>query len=159
MPSLAKQISLTALTLLLCAALGSAQTSSTLEARRQALKDLLAEQWEYRLRTSPLYASFLGDALLVPVTEVGSMASAFGWLATCVSFFLIERNLRSRVLTSLGVLVAVLLLVMKLVPTFPGHFTEAEWIALAIWLVLGASLHLRSSSSSSRTSANSASPR
>src|ERR1700719_3385869 len=28
----------------------------------------------------------LGDALLVPVTEVGSMASAFGWLATCVSF-------------------------------------------------------------------------
>src|SRR3979490_1265256 len=31
----------------------------------------------------------LGDALLVPVTEVGSMASAFGWLATCVSFFLV----------------------------------------------------------------------
>ncbi len=99
----------------------------------------------------------LGDALLVPVTEVGSMASAFGWLATCVSFFLVERNPRSRALTSLGILVASLLLLMKLVPAFPGHFTQAEWLALAIWLVLGASLHLRSSSP--RTSANSASPR
>jgi uncharacterized protein (DUF885 family) len=35
--------------------------ASTLEARRKALNDLLAEQWEYRLRTSPLFASFLGD--------------------------------------------------------------------------------------------------
>src|SRR4029077_20093561 len=88
----------------------------------------------------------LGDALLVPVTEVGSMASAFGWLATCVSFFLVERNLRSRALTSLGILAAALLLIMKLVPAFPRHFTQAEWLALAGWLFLGASLPLRSSS-------------
>ena len=100
----------------------------------------------------------LGDAVLVPVTEVGSMASAFGWLATCVSFFLFERSPRARALTSLGILVAFSLLLMKLLPAFPGHFTQAEWLALAIWLVLGASLHLRSSSSP-RTSANSASPR
>jgi amino acid transporter len=86
----------------------------------------------------------LGDALLVPVTEVGSMASAFGWLATCVSFFLVERDPRSRLLTSLGILVAALLLVMKLVPALPGHFSRAEWVALSVWLVLGASLHLRS---------------
>jgi len=100
----------------------------------------------------------LGDALLVPVTEVGSLASAFGWLATCVSFFLVERNLRSRSLASFGILVAALLLIMKIIPAFPGHFTQAEWIALAIWLALGASLHLRSSPSP-RTSANSAPPR
>jgi len=49
------------------------------------------------------------DALLVPVTEVGSMASAFGWLATCVSFFLVERNLRSRSTHLLRHLVAALL--------------------------------------------------
>lgn len=61
MRSLAKRICLTAFTLLVCASLSSAQTASTLEARRKALSDLLAEQWEYRLRTSPLYASFLGD--------------------------------------------------------------------------------------------------
>ena len=38
-----------------------AQSSDSLESRRKALNDLLAEQWEYRLRTSPLFASFLGD--------------------------------------------------------------------------------------------------
>ena len=79
---------------------------------------------------------------------------SFGWLATCVSFFLVERTLRSRALTSLGILVAALLLLMKLVPAFPGHFTRAEWAALAIWLALGASLHLRSSPP--RTTARSA---
>ena len=92
----------------------------------------------------------LGDALLVPVTEVGSMASAFGWLATCISFFLVERSLRSRAATALGILVAALLLLMKLLPAFPGHFSQAEWLALAIWLVLGAALHFLPSTASLR---------
>jgi basic amino acid/polyamine antiporter, APA family len=83
----------------------------------------------------------LGDSLLVPVTEVGSMASAFGWLATCVSLWLVESNPRVRVITGLGVLVSLLLLLMKLVPIFPGHFSLAEWIVLAFWLALGAVLH------------------
>jgi uncharacterized protein (DUF885 family) len=38
-----------------------AQSSNSLESRRKALNDLLAEQWEHRLRNSPLFASFLGD--------------------------------------------------------------------------------------------------
>jgi uncharacterized protein (DUF885 family) len=59
MPSLTKRICLFAL--LVCGGLSGAQTVSTVEARRKALNDLLAEQWEYRLRTSPLEASFLGD--------------------------------------------------------------------------------------------------
>jgi uncharacterized protein (DUF885 family) len=46
---------------LLCLLPAAAQTSSSLQSRRKALNDLLAEQWEYRLRTSPMYASFLGD--------------------------------------------------------------------------------------------------
>src|ERR1700722_5439548 len=37
------------------------QSRSSLEARRKALNDLLAEQWEQRLRASPPYASFVGD--------------------------------------------------------------------------------------------------
>jgi len=37
------------------------QAPSSLASRRKALNDLLAEQWEYKLRTSPLFASFLGD--------------------------------------------------------------------------------------------------
>ena len=84
---------------------------------------------------------FLGDALLVPVTEVGSMASACGWLAASLSLFLIESRLRVRFVAALGVFVALLLIAMKLVPKFPGHFTGAEWIALAIWLLLGAAMH------------------
>src|SRR6202011_970375 len=61
MRSHVKRICLNALPLLVCGALSAAQTAPTLEARRKALNDLLAEQWEYRLRTSPLFASFLGD--------------------------------------------------------------------------------------------------
>ena len=39
----------------------AASADASLEARRKALNDLLQEQWEYTLRSSPLYASFLGD--------------------------------------------------------------------------------------------------
>ncbi|MGA7969428.1 MAG: DUF885 domain-containing protein [Terriglobales bacterium] len=35
--------------------------SADLQTRRKALNDLLHEQWEYTMRTSPLYASILGD--------------------------------------------------------------------------------------------------
>jgi amino acid transporter len=83
----------------------------------------------------------LGDALLVPVTEVGSMASAFGWLAACVSFWMVERNPRMRFVAALGILVSFLLFIMKVFPLFPGHFSAAEWIALGIWLALGFALH------------------
>jgi uncharacterized protein (DUF885 family) len=34
---------------------------SSLETRRKSLNDLLAEHWEYTMRTSPIYASILGD--------------------------------------------------------------------------------------------------
>jgi uncharacterized protein (DUF885 family) len=45
----------------LCSILAVGQSTATLEGRRKALNDLLAEQWEYRLRSSPIFASFLGD--------------------------------------------------------------------------------------------------
>ena len=38
-----------------------AAPQSDAEARRKALNDLLAERWEYTLRTSPIFASILGD--------------------------------------------------------------------------------------------------
>jgi hypothetical protein len=76
------------------------------------------------------------------------MASALGWLAACVSFWLVEPRPRMRFPTGLGICVSLLLLLMKLVPAFPGHFTPTEWIALAIWLLIGAILHRRSKSAS-----------
>lgn len=39
----------------------AAPAQADLESRRKALNDLLAEQWEYTLRTSPTFASMLGD--------------------------------------------------------------------------------------------------
>src|SRR6516164_8298536 len=61
MRSLFKRFSGLIFALLLCGAAIAAQTGFTVGARRKALSELLAEQWEYRLRTSPLFASFLGD--------------------------------------------------------------------------------------------------
>jgi basic amino acid/polyamine antiporter, APA family len=83
----------------------------------------------------------LGDALLVPVTEVGSMASALGWLATCASFSIVEKRTGMRLVTGLGILVSLILVLMKVLPVFPGHFSPAEWMAFGIWVVLGAALH------------------
>jgi hypothetical protein len=71
------------------------------------------------------------------------MASAFGWFAACLSFFLIEKSRRLRLIAATGAIVSLLFLSMKLFPIFPGHFSWAEWLALAIWLLLGLSMHRR----------------
>jgi basic amino acid/polyamine antiporter, APA family len=90
----------------------------------------------------------LGDAILVPITEVGSVACAIGWAATCAAY--ISKG-RSRTLpgqlnlsavewsvAGLGLLVAIAMLLMKVVPAIPGHFSAYEWLALGIWIALGA---------------------
>jgi hypothetical protein len=42
-----------------------------------------------------------------------------------------------------GLLVAIAMFLMKVVPTIPGHFTAYEWLALGIWIALGALVHRR----------------
>jgi APA family basic amino acid/polyamine antiporter len=98
------------------------------------------------ITAATLAGVLLGDALLVPVTEVGSMASALGWFATCLSFWMVEKRASMRIVTGMGIFVSLLLFLMKVLPVFPGHFSPAEWTALGIWLVLGAVFHRRSSS-------------
>jgi len=90
-----------------------------------------------------LIGLLVGDALLVPVTEVGSMASAFGWLAACLSLYIVDRKVKLRVLAGIGAVVSLMLMLMKWLPVVPGHFTLAEWVALAVWLVLGLLMHRR----------------
>jgi basic amino acid/polyamine antiporter, APA family len=90
-----------------------------------------------------LIGLLIGDALLVPVTEVGSMAAALGWLAACASFFAVEKGARLRMIAAFGAVVSLLLVMMKLLPAFPGHFSMAEWIALGVWLALGMIFHRR----------------
>ncbi|MBV9608167.1 MAG: APC family permease [Acidobacteria bacterium] len=89
---------------------------------------------------------FLGTAILIPITEVGSMASACGWLAACASYLLLERNSLQRLVALAGATVAVGLIAMKVLPFVPGHFTGYEWVTLAAWGVLGVVLHRRTTS-------------
>jgi len=83
---------------------------------------------------------FLGDAILVPISEVGSVASASGWLATCAAYYTMGPPARERLIAALGVLVGLMMILMKVVPAIPGHFTTYEWLALAGWIALGATL-------------------
>jgi len=82
----------------------------------------------------------LGDAILVPASEVGSMAAALGWFAACTSFWAVEKRASMRIVTGMGIAVSLLLISMKVMPVFPGHFSQAEWIASGIWIGLGIAL-------------------
>jgi len=46
-------------------------------------------------------------------------------------------HLSGRLAAIFGLLVTSLMVLVKVVPIVPGHFTRHEWIALAIWAVLG----------------------
>jgi len=88
-------------------------------------------------------ATFLGDAILVPVTEVGSLAVGVGWLTTCVC----ERARARRagrpsdfggILAWIGVAVSLAVVAMKALPFVAGSFSRTEWIAFLAWSGLGA---------------------
>jgi APA family basic amino acid/polyamine antiporter len=87
--------------------------------------------------------AFLGDALLVPITEVGSLAAGVGWCAACLAF-VARRRSDSRTagtrLALLGAAVSAGIILMKVIPAVPGSFTGVEWIALAGWCGLGIAL-------------------
>jgi amino acid transporter len=82
-------------------------------------------------------AMFLGQAILVPISEVGSVASAVGWFAACAAYFRMKPAYGQRLVAAAGMLVGVLLILMKVVPLVPGHFDQYEWLALALWCSLG----------------------
>jgi hypothetical protein len=71
------------------------------------------------------------------------MASALGWLATCLSFWIVEKRISLRLVTGLGIAVSLLLFLMKVLPAFPGHFSPAEWFAFGVWVGLGLVLRVR----------------
>jgi basic amino acid/polyamine antiporter, APA family len=81
-------------------------------------------------------ASFMGDALLVPITEVGSLAAGVGWLSACAAW-LLRVDDEPRWPAVAGAAVALVFIAMKVLPFVPGSFTASEWVALAGWLALG----------------------
>jgi APA family basic amino acid/polyamine antiporter len=86
---------------------------------------------------------FLGDATLVPISEVGSVASAIGWLAACAAYYRMGPAPRERSIAAVGVIIGLLMILMKIVPGIPGHFSAYEWLALGIWSLIGFSLNWR----------------
>jgi len=82
-------------------------------------------------------AIFLGEAGLVPILEVGAVACALGWMSACASYFLMKPRLVDQAAAAFGVLVTLSMVLVKVLPVVPGHFTGYEWLALAIWCVIG----------------------
>ena len=80
---------------------------------------------------------FLGSAILIPISEVGSVASAAGWFATCAAYLWMRPPFIDRLIAIFGVLVGLSMLLMKLVPVVPGHFSGWEWLTLGVWIILG----------------------
>ena len=81
---------------------------------------------------------FLGTAILVPISEVGSVAAASGWFAVCAAYLWMRPRVRDRLIAVLGAIVALAMVVMKFAPFVPGHFSGWEWLALGLWIILGA---------------------
>jgi APA family basic amino acid/polyamine antiporter len=87
-------------------------------------------------------ATLLGESILIPITEVGALASILGWLATCAASLRIDPAPRPRAVAALGLLVAVALVLIKVLPFSPGHFTGQEYAALGAWVAAGLLLRL-----------------
>src|SRR5947209_9435826 len=91
-------------------------------------------------------AAMFGDALLVPVTEVGSLAVGIGWLSACAAYLARRRRRdwsagpeasESALFAWAGAAVAAAIVLMKVVPNVPGRFRRAEWTAFIAWSVAG----------------------
>ncbi len=78
-------------------------------------------------------AAMFGDAILVPVTEVGSLAVGVGWLSACAAYIARRRHDEPAAMAYAGAMVASAIVLMKIVPQVPGSFTRAEWTAFMAW--------------------------
>jgi amino acid transporter len=83
---------------------------------------------------------FLGEALLVPILEVGAVSAAVAWMAACASYYKMKPHGLGRAAAVFGLFVTSVMILVKLLPWVPGHFTRHEWVALAMWGVLGAAI-------------------
>jgi len=82
-------------------------------------------------------ALLMGEALLVPVLEVGAVGCAIGWLSACASYFCMKPSFPGRVAAIFGLLLTSAMILAKVVPVVPGHFSRPEWIAMGIYGLLG----------------------
>jgi len=86
-------------------------------------------------------AACFGDAVLIPITEVGSLAAGLGWCAACIALIVRRRRAGNTAwLGIVGAAVSVAIVVMKLLPSIPGSFSKPEWIAFGIWCAVGSAI-------------------
>lgn len=100
-----------------------------------------------------LLGPFLGDSILIPVTEVGSLCSITGWAVTSIAFIRWRSRApgsaskRDLTIATIGAIVALLLLALKLLPFVPGSFGRWEYASLLLWLLLGFALNRQNANS------------
>jgi amino acid transporter len=85
--------------------------------------------------TVTVLAVFLGETILVPITEVGSLTCTLGWLATCLSFCSGAAGVLTpsdRAIGLVGTLVAGLLAVIV-----AAGFGKYEWLVSIAWTLCG----------------------
>jgi len=63
-------------------------------------------------------------------------------------------NFAGRAAAVFGLLVTGLMILVKLLPVVPGHFSRYEWLALAIWAALGVLITIPARKSSARSEEN-----
>ena len=80
---------------------------------------------------------FLGSAILIPITDVGSLASAIGWFAACAAYLKMKPSASAKIVAWIGALVALAMVLMKVLSFIPGHFGVWEWLAFGLWILLG----------------------
>ena len=86
--------------------------------------------------------ALLGDHLLISMTEVGSLASAVGWLVACAAFVRLAQTARDRAIAIGGVVISLAFVSLKILPGVPGSFSRGEYIALGAWIVTGLVLRM-----------------
>lgn len=94
-----------------------------------------------------------GEAGLVPILEVGAATSAVAWFAGCAAYLKMKPVLAGRAAALFGLLVTSLMMLVKIIPVVPGHFSRYEWMALAIWTAMGLLLRYFRSEEPSRSAA------
>jgi len=83
-------------------------------------------------------AAMFGDAILVPITEVGSLAVGVGWLSACAAYIASAGRANGTAAAWAGATVSALIIAMKVLPFVPGSFTRIEWTSFLAWCGIGA---------------------
>jgi basic amino acid/polyamine antiporter, APA family len=83
------------------------------------------------------FAMLLGDAGLIPILEVGALASSVAWMSACASCYRLNPSGKARAAAAFGLFITTVMVLVKVLPFVPGHFSQVDWIALMIWLTIG----------------------